>query len=74
MKLFNILIILIFCQNCSFDNKTGIWKNENIVSQKDNNIFQEFETLSLTKVEFNEIIPLSTNFKFKLPNKIIIFL
>lgn len=70
MKLFNILIILIFCQSCSFDNKTGIWKNENNVLKEDSNMFQEFETLSLTKESFNKIIPLNRNYKFKLPNKI----
>jgi outer membrane protein assembly factor BamB len=70
MKLFNILVILILCQNCSFDNKTGIWKNENSVLKKNKGLFQEFETLSLTKDAFNKIVPLNKNFKFKLPNKI----
>lgn len=70
MKLFNILVILILCQNCSFDNKTGIWKNENSALKKDKSMFQEFETLSLTKDAFNKIVPLNKNFKFKLPNKI----
>ena len=32
MKFFYALIILILFQNCSFDNKTGIWKNDNIIS------------------------------------------
>ena len=29
MKLFFVLIIFLTLNNCSFDNKTGIWKNEN---------------------------------------------
>ena len=45
-KLFGFLIISLFLQNCSFDNKTGIWKNENNASNKDKNLFEEFEKLS----------------------------
>ena len=46
MKFFNIFIILIFFNNCSFDNKTGIWDNENTVSKEENRIFKDFKTLS----------------------------
>ena len=37
MKLFYILIFSILLQSCSFDNKSGIWKNENevLVKKKD---------------------------------------
>ena len=65
MKIFYALIIIIFFQNCSFDNKTNIWKNENRVSNKDNDLFKEFETLSSTNKKFDEIISLDTNFQFK---------
>ena len=71
MKLFYTLIIFILCQNCSFDNKSGIWKNENTVQKKDTSIFKEFETLSLTKETFNKTVPLNKNFRFKIPIKII---
>ena len=46
MKLFHALIILIFFQNCSFDNKSGIWKNENIKTKKNDDIFKEFKKIS----------------------------
>ena len=49
MKLFYSLVILIIFQNCSFDNKTGIWKNENTISKKDKSTFSDFETLSVSK-------------------------
>ena len=49
MKLFSTLVILVILQSCSFDNKTGIWKNENSISTKDDNLFREFETLSHLK-------------------------
>ena len=34
MKLLNVFIVLVLLQNCSFDNKTGIWKNEKNFSKK----------------------------------------
>ena len=65
-KTFSILIILIFCQNCSFDQKSGIWKNENIITNnKENDIFREFKTLSSSNDYFKEIIEISDNFKFR---------
>ena len=66
MKLFYALITLIIFQSCSFDNKSGIWKNVNEVSEKDVGIFNEFEKLSSSNETFNEIIPIKKNFRFKL--------
>ena len=70
MKLFCTLIILIFVQNCSFDNKTGIWKNENSFSKEDNEIFKEFKTLSTSAKTYDKIVKLDKNFIFKLGNLI----
>ncbi len=65
-KIFSILIILIFCQNCSFDQKSGIWKNENVVfDNNENDIFSEFKTLSSSNDYFKEIIKIRKNFKFR---------
>jgi outer membrane protein assembly factor BamB len=64
MKLFYVIIFLLFFQNCSFDNKTGIWKNENIVSKKDINLFEAFEPLSSTNKTFDKIIPVNKDLKF----------
>ena len=57
MKLLIFFIILIFLQNCSFDNKTGIWKNEKIFSKKENDLFKDLETLNTKNDSFNKIIP-----------------
>ncbi|MDC1092659.1 hypothetical protein OAS35_00975 [Pelagibacteraceae bacterium] len=65
MKLIYSLIILVLLQNCSFDNKTGIWKNTDQVSKKKNNIFKEFKEISPLKESFNKIISLDKNHKFK---------
>jgi len=71
MRLFYTLIILILFQNCSFDNKTGIWKNENIISTKeDTDLFREFKKLASTQVFFDKIIPISKGFKLEKPKQI----
>ena len=70
MKFFYALIILLFFQNCSFDNKTGIWKNKGDTPIEKKNIFSEFETLSSSNQSFNEVVLLRKDFRFKLPNQI----
>lgn len=74
MKLFYALVILLFSYSCSFDNKTGIWKNENIIIKDQTNQFEGFKSLSSTEETFNKIIPIRNKFIFSLtrntsPNK-----
>ena len=64
MKLFYVLIILLVFQNCSFDNKTGIWENNNIPKES-NDLFKEFKKVSTSEDVFNEIIPFTKNYKFR---------
>ncbi len=66
MKLFYALAILIIVNNCSFDNKTGIWKNENIISKEANDAFREFKDLSTLNNSFDEIIKKSDDFIFNI--------
>ena len=48
MRLFTYLIIsLFFLVSCSFDNKSGIWKNEKEISKTDKKIFEEFKNCHL---------------------------
>ncbi len=63
MKLFYVLLILLLA-NCSFDNKTGIWINEDVLS-KDNDDFKDFESLDIEKENFKEVINTDKNFKFE---------
>jgi outer membrane protein assembly factor BamB len=70
MKLFYSLIILIFFQNCSFDNKSGIWKSEQKVS-KNNSIFKEFETLSSSIEQYDKTVTLNKEYQFNIPDPII---
>ena len=66
MKLFFFLIILIFLGSCSFDNKSGIWNNENSATSKDDNIFKDFKKISSYNEEFNKIISINPTFNFRI--------
>ena len=67
MKFANILIFLLFIQNCSFDNKSGIWEeNDNISNTEKQEVFKDFKTLSSHNDPFEKIINIKKNFKFKL--------
>ena len=69
MKLFFVSIILLFFYSCSFDDKTGIWKNENISKEKDN-IFKDFEKLSIDTEVFNKTIIGDKEYKFSISKRI----
>ena len=67
MKLFYALVILFLFNSCSFDNKSGIWKNENtITDNKDDNIFKDFEKIISSTETFNDVIQLDAKFDFDL--------
>ena len=71
MKSILALLALIFFQSCSFDNKSGIWINENDDFKTKDNLYKEFKTLSSIDQTFNEKIEIDKNFKFNLSKKII---
>ena len=71
MKSILVLLALIFFQSCSFDNKSGIWINENDGFKTKDNSYNEFKTLSSLDQTFNEKIEIDKNFKFNLSKKII---
>ena len=58
MKLFFFIILLFLLNNCSFDNKTGIWEDKNISDSKkrENKIFDDFKKISSLEKVFNEKI------------------
>ncbi len=51
-----IIILYFFIASCSFDNKTGIWQNENIIVSKENEKFRDFKTLYSKEKVFDAII------------------
>ena len=70
MKFF-LLIFLLILNNCSFDNKTGIWKNVNETPNKQTKVEQNFKILSSSKDPYSEIIPKKNDFIFKSGNTLI---
>ena len=70
MRLACIILFTASLSACSFDNKSGIWKNENSISQDSKNSFSDFQTLSSENSEFNKIINIKKTITFKIPKKI----
>ena len=68
MKLYFILVIVFFLNNCSFDNKTGIWDNEKNITKESNDQFKDFKKISSSQEIFNQTIPLEKSLKIKLPS------
>ena len=66
MKLFYTVIFLFLLNACSFDNKTGIWNNENVISQKDDDLFKDFKKISITEDVFDEIIIVKKDYDIKI--------
>ena len=52
-------------KGCSFDNKTGIWENEDNFSKKDN-IFKDFKKISVAESSFDKEISINKNFNIRL--------
>ncbi len=69
MRIFYLIFFLIFFESCSFDNKSGIWKDINKAQDKDS-IFEDFEKLSTSADYFKEIIKIKEDYKFSLSNPI----
>ncbi len=61
---------MLFLSNCSFDNKTGIWKNEKALTKKESSLFTDFKALTDSKDLFSKIINLDKNFIFELPKTV----
>ena len=62
--IFNLLLILIILTHCSFDNKSGIWKNKNSQSvKKIEDRFKNFEKLYTQTETFNSIVKPSSTIK-----------
>ena len=70
MRLLLIFVFSILFSNCSFDDKSGIWKSERETSKKEIDSFKEFKTLSASDKTFKKITKIDSNFKFKLYNPI----
>ncbi len=70
MKLLSKLIIFSLLYHCSFDTKSGIWKNENISKELKKNPLSEFKTLSSSRESFNSEVNKKSNLKILISKKI----
>ena len=71
MKIFFFLIIFILTVNCSFDKKSGIWKNSSEIINKKSDTFKDFENITSNKKKFfNEIVKINNDFKFNINTEI----
>ena len=60
-----LIFLVIFLFSCSFDNKTGIWNNSDIVETREKK-FENFKTLYTEEKSFNLEINPSENIKISL--------
>ena len=67
MKKKILFLFIIILYSCSFDNKSGIWKNDSLTTKDDNDIFREFKKLAITYSPFKKIVKTPNNFEFKVP-------
>ena len=68
MRLFLIFLIFIFFQNCSFDNRSGIWKSESkVLKKEDLGNLSQFKDLTSDKSSFKKELSIKDNFNFNLP-------
>ncbi|MFL2852821.1 MAG: PQQ-binding-like beta-propeller repeat protein [Candidatus Pelagibacter sp.] len=63
MKVFLITIFVLILSHCSFDNKTGIWKNNNEIIEKKKDEYKGFKKLYTEEKLFNQIISPNKNLK-----------
>ena len=62
-----ILLFTLFITQCSFDNKTGIWKNSNYeIADKADSRFKDFEMLYTKDKTFDAIISPKKNLLVKI--------
>ena len=59
-----LLILFVFLSNCSFDNKTGIWKNASEIDSKKEDRFKDFETIYNEQKSLNDVILPNNNLNF----------
>ena len=57
--------------HCSFDDKSGIWKNEKTISKEKNSVFKDLKTLSTDEEMFSKIVQINPNFNLKISKKIL---
>lgn len=65
MKIYYFFIIFLFFIGCSFDNKTGIWENNDISIEKKTDQLSDFKNLSVSSETFSQIIKIDEKYSFQ---------
>ena len=68
MKIFLISFVFITLLGCSFDKKSGIWKNDSNVDIQSNDAYSQFEDLIIVNSPFKNEIKIKDDFKFNIPD------
>jgi outer membrane protein assembly factor BamB len=72
MKLFLVLIIIFFLPNCSFDNKTGIWKDTSKINSKKIDKYNDLKEAQTSNIKFfDKLKNLDKDYIFEYNKKII---
>ena len=67
MKLLYPIITLFLFNSCSFDNKSGIWKNNDEISNKKIvSVFKDFKKIKSSNEIFDRTVKVDREFKFKI--------
>ena len=67
-KIIKLVILIIFLNNCSFDNKTGIWTGSDVVTKNKNNENQNLELIFTKKNSIIKAKELSSKQTLNLEN------
>ena len=67
MKIFLISFIFVILLSCSFDKKSGIWKNDSNIEIENNDGFSQFEDLIIVNSPFKKEIKIKDGFRFNIP-------
>ena len=67
MKIFLISFVFVILLSCSFDKKSGIWKNDSNVGIENNDVYSQFEDLIIVNSPFKNEIKIKDGFKFNIP-------
>ena len=68
MKIFLISLVFLILLSCSFDKKSGIWKNDSNVGIDNDDAYSQFEDLIIVNSPFKNEIKIKDGFKFNIPD------
>ena len=68
MKIILISFVFVILISCSFDKKSGIWKNDSNDGIENNDVYSQFEDLIIVNSPYKNEIKIKDGFKFNIPD------